>query len=71
MDYTFNIENFSKIISADVVPNNEDGLSFSLAETDVTIKKLYIYLDGEKMGNSIQIDNNNGLLLSVQKYFNR
>lgn len=66
MDYSFNIENFTKIISADVVPNDADGLSFSLGETDVTIKKPYIDLDGEDMGNSIQIDNNNGLLLSIR-----
>lgn len=66
MDYTFSIENFHKIISADVVPNDADGLSFSLGETDVTIKKPYTDLDGEEMGNSIYIDNNNGLLLSIR-----
>ncbi|RZL44386.1 MAG: hypothetical protein EOP00_20055 [Pedobacter sp.] len=66
MDYTFNTENFNKIISANVVPNNADGLSFSLGEIDVTIKKPYIDLDGDEMGNSIQIDNNNGLLLSIR-----
>lgn len=66
MDYTFNIENFNKIISAEVVPNNADGLNFSLGETDVTIKKPYIDLDGDEMGNSIQIDNNNGLMLSIR-----
>ncbi|MBD3906453.1 hypothetical protein NAL32_17395 [Chryseobacterium sp. Ch-15] len=66
MDYAFNIENFTKIISADVVPDGADGLSFSLGETDFTIKKPYIDLDGEEMGNSIYIDNNDGLLLSMR-----
>lgn len=65
MEYAFNIENFCKIISAESVPHDTDGLSFLLEDTNITIKKPYTDLQGEEMGNSVEINNNKGLLLSI------
>lgn len=67
MNYELNPDSFIRIINSEVVPdNNSNGLEFEIGNTEISIKKPYIDLDGDEMGNSIFIQHDNGLIVNIR-----
>lgn len=67
MKYDFDINNFTRIINSDAVPADDNGgLDLELGNTEITIKKPYIDVDGDHMGNSIFILHDNSLCISMR-----
>lgn len=65
--YDFTIENFTRIINSDIVPaHDRSGLDLEFGNTEITIKKPYVDTDGETMGNSIFIWQDNALCISMR-----
>lgn len=65
--YDFTIQNFTRIINSDTVPaQDRDGLDLEFGDIEITIKKPYIDADGQEMGNSIFIWQDNGWCISMR-----
>jgi hypothetical protein len=64
MKYKLNSENLLKIINSELVP--EAGrFDFEIDNVEITVKKPYIDDDGDEMGNSIMIDNNDETMIFI------